>query len=65
LPRTTETVSDKSAEFFWSMGDNSPFTFDNNDFDFDDCNVSEVIKFLQNLARSPNASAINMAFTKH
>ena len=65
LPRTTETVPDKCAEIFRSMGDNSPFTFDKNDFDFDDCNISEVIKFLQKLARSPNASAINMAFTKH
>jgi hypothetical protein len=27
--------------------------------------ISEIIKFLQNLARSTNASAINMAFTKH
>jgi hypothetical protein len=46
FPRTTETVSDTSAEFFRSMGDNSPLTFDNNDFDFDGCNISEVIKFL-------------------
>ena len=37
----------------------------NNDFDFDGCNISEVIMFLQNLAKNPNASAINMAFTKH
>ena len=64
LPRTTETVSDKSAEIFRSMGDNSPFTFDKNDFDSDDCNISEVIKFLQKLAKSPNASAINVAFTQ-
>ena len=47
------------------MGDKSPLTFDNNDFDFDGCNISEVIKFLQKLAISPNAIAINMAFTKH
>ena len=47
------------------MGNNSPFTFDNNDFDFDNWNISEVIKFLQKLAKSPNASAINVAFTKH
>jgi hypothetical protein len=47
------------------MGDKSPFTFDKNEFDIDDCNISEVIKFLQKLSRSPNASAINMAFTKH
>lgn len=65
LPKTAETVSDKSAEIFQNMGDNGPITFDNNDFDFDGCNISEVIMFLQRLARSPNASAINMAFTKH
>ena len=65
LPKTTETVPDKSAEIFRNMGDNGPITFDDNDLDFDDCNISEVIMFLQKLARSPNASAINMAFTKH
>src|SRR4051812_48724918 len=47
------------------MGDNCPFTFDENDFDFDGCNVTEVIKFLQILAETPNASEINVAFTKH
>jgi hypothetical protein len=45
------------------MGDNSSTTF--NDFDVDGCNISEVILFLQKLARSPNASSINVAFTKH
>jgi hypothetical protein len=47
------------------MGDNGPITFDNNDIDLDGCNISEVIMFLQKLSRSPNASAMNMAFTKH
>jgi hypothetical protein len=47
------------------MGDNGPTTFDDTDFDLDGCNISEVIMFLQKLARSPNATAINMAFTKH
>jgi hypothetical protein len=45
------------------MGDNSPTTF--NDFNVDGCNISEVILFLQKLARSPNASSMNVAFTKH
>jgi hypothetical protein len=63
LPKTTETFSNKSAEFFQSMGDNGPTTFDSNDFD--GCNISEVIMFLQKLARSPNASSMNMAFKKH
>src|SRR3954447_7930841 len=62
---TTQTISDKSAEIFQRMGDNCPITFDNNDFDFDDCNISKVIKFLQKLAKSPNASATNLAFTTH
>jgi hypothetical protein len=45
------------------MGDNSSTTF--NDFDVDGCNISEVILFLQKLARSHNASSMNVAFTKH
>jgi hypothetical protein len=65
LPKTTESFSNKSAEIFRSMGDNGPTTSDSNDFDLDSCNISEVIMYLQKLARSPNASAMNMAFTKH
>jgi hypothetical protein len=40
LPKTTKTFSNKSAEIFWSMGDNSSTTF--NDFDVDGCNISKV-----------------------
>jgi hypothetical protein len=40
LPKTTKTFSNKSAETFWSMEDNGPTTFDSNDFDVDDCNIS-------------------------
>ena len=29
------------------------------------CNISEVIKFLQKLATSPNSSSLNLAFTTH
>src|SRR3954462_14793318 len=58
-------VPDKCAEIFRNMGDNCHFTFDDNDFDFDGCNVSEVIKFLQRLFETPNASEINVAFIKH
>jgi hypothetical protein len=65
LPKTTETISNKSAKKIRSMGDNGPTTSDNNDFDLDGCNISEVITFLQKLARSPNASVMNMAFIKH
>jgi hypothetical protein len=62
-PKTAETFSNKSAEIFQSMGDNSSTSF--NDFDVDGCNISEVILFLQKFALSPNASSVNVAFTKH
>jgi hypothetical protein len=62
-PKTVKTFSNKSAEIFQSMGDNSYTYF--NDFDVDSCNISEVILFLQKLALSPNASSMNVAFTKH
>jgi hypothetical protein len=45
------------------VGDDSSISF--NDFDVDGCNISEVILFLQNLALSPNASSLNVAFTNH
>src|SRR3954471_20841748 len=35
------------------------------DYDLDGCNISEVIMFLQKLSRSPDASDMNVAFTKH
>ncbi|KAK1660710.1 hypothetical protein QYE76_048869 [Lolium multiflorum] len=63
--KTAETACDKTAEIFQDIGDNDPIALDHNGLDFDDCHISEVIKFLQKLARSPNASAINLAFTKH
>ena len=61
--RTIKPASDKCAEIFQSMG--TPFTFDSNDLDFDDCNISEVIKFLQKLVKIPSASTMNKAFTQH
>src|SRR3954468_20999003 len=45
---------------------NDPITSDAKfDFDLDGCNISEVIMFLQKIARSPDASDMNVAFTKH
>ena len=38
-PRTIKPISEKCAKKFQSMG--TPFTFDNNDLDFDNCNRSE------------------------
>ncbi|KAK1681229.1 hypothetical protein QYE76_042077 [Lolium multiflorum] len=65
IAKTAETTCDKTAEIFSNLGDNDPIAVAHNDLDFDDCHISEVIKFLQKLAKSPNASAINLAFTKH
>jgi hypothetical protein len=62
-PKTAKTFSTKSAKCFQSMGDDSSISF--NDFYVDGCNIFKVILFLQNLALSPNASSINVAFTKH
>ena len=43
----------------------SPTLFDDNDIDFDDCNLSEVIKFLQRMVRDPNTSKLNLTFIEH
>ena len=64
LPENTETLRVQNSEPIRTMPDVCPVV-DHDAFDFDDCNISEVIMFLQKLARSPNASVINMAFTKH
>ncbi|KAK1632302.1 hypothetical protein QYE76_006617 [Lolium multiflorum] len=65
IAKTAETACDKTAEIFSNLGNNDPIAVAHNDLDFDDCHISEVIKFLQKLAKSPNASAINLAFTKY
>jgi hypothetical protein len=62
-PKTAKTFSPKSAEIFRSVGDDSSIYF--NDFDVDGCNISEVILLLQKLALTPNASSLNIVFTKH
>jgi hypothetical protein len=58
-----KTFSQKSAKIFQSVRDDSSISF--NDFDVDGCNISEVILLLQKLALTPNASPINVTFTKH
>jgi hypothetical protein len=62
-PKTAKTFSQKSANFFQSVGSKSSISFNN--FDVYGCNISEVILFLQKLALSPNASSLNIAFTNH
>ena len=66
LSVNTETVVDKNAEISFdnmdSFGDNAPVIFNDNDLGFDNCNLTKVIKFLQKLAKTPNASRMNLAF---
>jgi hypothetical protein len=62
-PKTAKTFSQKSAEIFRSVGDDTSISF--NDFDVDGCNIYEVILFLRKFALTPNASSLNVAFTKH
>ena len=35
------------------------------ELDFDNCNPSKVIKFLQKMAKDPHTSSLNIAFTEH
>ena len=69
LSNSSKTVSKRSAKI--NPDDNDPFRDDapvifyDNDLDFDNCNLIEVIKFVQNLAKNPIASKMNMAFTHH
>ena len=48
-----------------ALHNKSPTLFDENDLDFEDCNLTEVIKFLQRMARDPNTSKLYSTFTEH
>lgn len=55
----------KKSENAEILEKDEPSILDENDIDFDNCNLTEVIKFLQRIAKTSNTSKINMAFTKH
>ena len=48
-----------------ALHNKSPSSFDEDDLDFEDCNLTEVIKFLQIMAGDPHTSKLNSTFTKH
>src|SRR5680860_333301 len=48
-----------------TTNEDPPSLFKDDEIDFDNCNLTEVINFLQKLAKSPDASRLNIAFTKH
>ena len=39
--------------------------FHYNGIDFDNCNIMEVINYLEKMAKDPHTSTLNMAFTEH
>ena len=44
-----------------TTNEDPPILFKDDEIDFDNCNLTEVIKFLQKLAKSPDASKLNIA----
>ena len=52
LPESTTVVPSKCAEIFRDVGDNGAFVFYDNNFDFENCNITEVIMFLQKIGRA-------------
>ena len=48
-----------------TTNDEPPSLFKDDEIDFDNWNLTEVIKVLQKLTKSSDASKLNIAFTKH
>jgi hypothetical protein len=47
------------------LDNSTPTLIEGSDLNFDNCNLSEVIQFLQKMAKDPHTSTLNMAFTEH
>src|SRR3954467_12178614 len=48
-----------------SLDDITTTLINGSDLDFDNCSLSEVITFLQRMAKDPHTSTLNIAFTEH
>src|SRR3954462_701182 len=48
-----------------SLKDTTTTILDSSDIDFDNCTLSEVIRFLHKMSRDPHTSTLNLAFTEH
>ena len=66
----------EAKKWFLSLPPHKKDTWDNcknsfllefffSELDFDNCSLSEVIKFLQRMAKDPHTSSLNIAFTEH
>src|SRR3954470_20789773 len=47
-----------------SLKDTTTTLLDSSDLDFDNCTLSEVIRFLHKMSRDPHTSTLNLAFTE-
>src|SRR4051812_18354216 len=48
-----------------SLDDITTTLINGSDLDFNNCSISEVITFLQRMAKDPHTSTLNIAFTEH
>ena len=62
---SSEKIVESGLDVNMSLGENFPTIFEDDKIYFDNCTISDFIKFLQKLAKDPNASKINIGFTKH
>src|SRR4051812_18714000 len=65
LPRTWEDVKDDIEESKLNTDNITTDLINGSELDFDNCSLSEVIKFLQGKAKDPHTSSLNIAFTEH
>ena len=59
-PLNLQTTKEKM-----SLDDITTTLINGSELDFDNCSLSEVIKFLQRMAKDPHTSTLNIAFTEH
>ena len=64
-PHTWEDVKDDIEESKLNLDDITTTLINGSELDFDNCSLSEVITFLQRMAKDPHTSTLNIAFTEH
>ena len=64
-PRTWEDVKVDIGKNKMILDNSTPTVLEGSDLNFDNCNLSEVIQFLQNMAKDPHTSTLNMAFIEY
>ena len=65
LPQTWEDVQTLIIESDSNKEDDTTILPNNDKIDFDNCSISEVVTFLQRMAKDPHTSTLNLAFTEH